>query len=164
MGRMTRPSWLRSSPSPRLTEQAGPLERSLNALGRKRTLLILRDLAFRRISRFNELLRNNPGPTPRVLSRRLREMQAEELILRLGTGRDVRYAITPRGKDAVYVFLAFLKYGLQRHRGATTGGAAPRGTTGLQGSKPVWVWTHAFGQRRRPMTGSTVESAVSPSL
>ena len=78
-------------------------------------------MAFLNLGRFGELLRNNPGLTPRVLSRRLREMQEEKLIQRTVEGRDVRYVLTERGEDAVYILLAFLRYGL-RHYG---NGSAP---------------------------------------
>lgn len=101
---------------PRLGYQADPLGQSVRHLGRKWTLLLLRDMAFLKLARFTEFLRNNPGLTPRVLSRRLREMRAEQLIGRTGSGRDVTYALTPRGQDAVYILLAFLQYGLKHHR------------------------------------------------
>jgi DNA-binding HxlR family transcriptional regulator len=82
-------------------------------LGRKWTLLILRDLAFLKLSRFGEILRNNPGLTPRVLARRLREMEEEGLISRTQAGSSVVYHLTTKGEDAVYVLLAFLRYGLR---------------------------------------------------
>ncbi|HTT46233.1 MAG TPA: helix-turn-helix domain-containing protein [Thermoplasmata archaeon] len=101
--------------APRLAYQADPLRRSVRMLGRKWTLLLLRDLAFLHLTRFNQLLKNNPGLTPRVLSRRLREMQAEKLIARTGTGRGVTYSVTARGADAVYILLAFLRYGMKHY-------------------------------------------------
>jgi DNA-binding HxlR family transcriptional regulator len=108
-----RPRWLRPSPAPRRTGPADPLGESVRRLGKKWTLLLLRDMAFLKLTRFNELLKNNPGLTPRVLSRRLKEMQGERLIVRSGHGREVRYAVTRRGADAVYILLAFLRYGLK---------------------------------------------------
>jgi DNA-binding HxlR family transcriptional regulator len=102
---------------PRLGYMADPLAQGVRRLGQKWTLLLLRDMAFLRLARFTEFLRNNPGLTPRVLSRRLREMQAERLVRRTGTGRATLYALTPRGQDAVYILLAFLRYGMKYHRG-----------------------------------------------
>src|SRR5271155_2834728 len=52
-----------------------PIKASLGVLGRKWTLLILRDIGFRKIGRFNELLRSVSGLTPRVLSMRLSELE-----------------------------------------------------------------------------------------
>jgi len=98
-----------------LSYQADPLRRSVRMLGRKWTLLLLRDLAFLKLTRFNQLLRNNQGLTPRVLSRRLREMQQEGLITRTGSGRQVSYLLSERGADAVYILLAFLRYGLKHY-------------------------------------------------
>jgi DNA-binding HxlR family transcriptional regulator len=45
-------------------------------------------------------------------------MQLEGLIVRSGTGRNIAYALTPRGQDAIFVLLAFLKYGLKYHQRA----------------------------------------------
>lgn len=111
---------------PRLAHLSDPLGLSLRRLNQKWTLLILRDMAFLRLSRFTEFLRNNPGLTPRVLSRRLKEMQEEALVSRIGTGRKVEYALTRRGDDAVFILLAYLRYGLKYH-------TSPRGDGGYSG-------------------------------
>lgn len=100
---------------PELRYQNRPLEESITRLGRKWMLLILRDMAFRRVSRFNQFLRGNRGLTPRVLSRRLREMESDGLVLKQRSGRSVTYTLTERGNDAVYIVLAFLRYGLRYH-------------------------------------------------
>lgn len=102
---------------PALPYQQDPLKLSVQRLGRKWTLLILRDLAFLKLDRFGQLLKNNPGLTPRVLARRLREMEAEGLVRRSGTSISVRYELTPRGEDAVFILLAFLRYGARHFVG-----------------------------------------------
>jgi len=94
-----------------LPEQADLMRRGIDCFGKRWTLVLLRDMAFLRVTRFNQFLRGNPGLTPRVLSRRLREMAEEGLILREGEGRSVTYRLTARGADAVYILLAFLRYG-----------------------------------------------------
>lgn len=109
----------RRAPLPALAYQGDPVRESVQRLGRKWVLLIVRDLAFLHLSRFSEFRRNNPGLTARVLSRRLREMEAERLIERQASGAEVRYRLTPRGEDAALILLAFLRYGLQHHRKAT---------------------------------------------
>jgi DNA-binding HxlR family transcriptional regulator len=98
---------------PKLLYQQDPVRGSVKALGSKWTLLILRDIGFLRRERFGEILRNNPGLTPRVLSRRLRNMQKEGLIERTVRSDRITYMLTPRGEDAAYVLLAFLRYGLK---------------------------------------------------
>jgi len=100
---------------PKLLYQQDPVRGSVKALGSKWTLLILRDIGFLRLERFGEILRNNPGLTPRVLSRRLGNMRNEGLIERTVTSDRITYVLTPRGEDAAYVLLAFLRYGLKYH-------------------------------------------------
>jgi DNA-binding HxlR family transcriptional regulator len=100
---------------PKLLYQQDPVRGSVKALGSKWTLLILRDIGFLKLERFGEILRNNPGLTPRVLSRRLRNMQKEGLIERTVRSDRITYLLTPRGEDAAYVLLAFLRYGLRYH-------------------------------------------------
>jgi len=100
---------------PLLAYQADPIRESVRRLGRKWTLLILRDLAFLKLNRFGQILRNNPGLTPRVLSRRLRQMEEEGLVERLAKDERVIYRLTKRGEDAVFILLAFLRYGIRHH-------------------------------------------------
>ena len=100
---------------PLLAYQADPIRESVKWLGRKWTLLILRDMAFLKLTRFGQILRNNPGLTPRVLARRLRQMQEEGLVERVVTDEKVTYRLTSRGEDAVFILLAFLRYGIRHH-------------------------------------------------
>jgi len=102
---------------PKLSYQADPIRDSLKVLGRKWTLLILRDIAFLRLRRFGQIRRNNRGLTPRVLSRRLGQMREEGLLNRKERGRAVYYQLTTRGEDAIYVLLALLRYGIRHHGG-----------------------------------------------
>src|SRR5260370_28683951 len=100
---------------PKLLYQQDPVRGSVKALGSKWTLLILRDIGFLRLDRFGQILRNNPGLTPRVLSRRLRNMQKEGLIERTVKSDRITYLLTPRVEDAPYALFAFLRYGLKYH-------------------------------------------------
>ena len=100
---------------PLLAYQAEPIRESVKWLGRKWTLLILRDMAFLKLTKFGQILRNNPGLTPRVLSRRLRQMQQEGLVERVVANDKVAYRLTSRGEDAVFILLAFLRYGIRHH-------------------------------------------------
>jgi DNA-binding HxlR family transcriptional regulator len=100
---------------PKLVYQQDPIRTSVKSLGAKWTLLILRDIGFLRLSRFGEIRRNNPGLTARVLSKRLRDMQKEGLIDRKISKDAVTYRLTSRGEDAVFILLAFLRYGLKHH-------------------------------------------------
>ena len=91
-----------------------PIKTSLNVLGKKWTLLILRDIAFLEIQRFNEILRSLPGLTQRVLTIRLRELKNDGLIepiLIQERPRIVRWILTERGKDTIPILMAFITFG-----------------------------------------------------
>jgi len=111
---------------PRLVYQQDPIRNSVKSLGSKWTLLILRDIGFLKLQRFGEILRNNPGLTARVLSRRLREMKNEGLIERKPAGDTINYSLTTRGEDAVFILLAFLRYGLKYYARTPASSAIPR--------------------------------------
>jgi DNA-binding HxlR family transcriptional regulator len=100
---------------PQLVYQQDPIRNSVRSLGARWTLLIVRDIGFLKLSRFGEILRNNPGLTARVLSKRLKDMQKEGLIERKATKDVITYSLTPRGEDAVFILLAFLRYGLKHN-------------------------------------------------
>lgn len=95
--------------------QACPVGASLDIFSRKWTFLILRDVAFYKLERFTQFLRNNPGMTPRILSRRLGEMVDEGLLVRSGDGKETHYRLGPRGVDALPMLVALFRYGL-KHR------------------------------------------------
>jgi DNA-binding HxlR family transcriptional regulator len=152
MGSEPRPPWLRPNPSPQLAYQADVLGRSVQRLGSKWTLLLLRDMGFLKLTRFSQFLRNNPGLTPRVLARRLREMRAEGLVTRSTAGREVSYTLTERGADAIYILLAFLRYGLKHQtRGQPTGGGS--------GSVPEVVSIRVSHPTRRIRPGGVAQRA-----
>lgn len=64
------------------------------------TPLILRDLAVGP-ARFSQLKRGVPLISPTLLSRRLKELEAEGIVERRGTGRGVTYALTRAGADFI---------------------------------------------------------------
>jgi DNA-binding HxlR family transcriptional regulator len=99
-----------------LAYQAEIMARALEVLGRKWALLILRDIAFLKLQRFGQILANNKGLSPRVLSRRLRELAAEGVIERVETKQGPVYRTTAKGEDALFILFAVLRYGM-RHYG-----------------------------------------------
>lgn len=85
-----------------------PIRTSLGVLGKKWTILIIRDIGFRKIERFNRLLESIPGLTPRVLSMRLKELEKEGLIECLRekkTPMMVLWRLTEKGKDTLPILL-----------------------------------------------------------
>jgi DNA-binding HxlR family transcriptional regulator len=95
-----------------------PIKASLGVLGRKWTMLILRDIGFRKIDRFNRLLESNPGLTPRVLSKRLKELNETGFIERIDFSDSpimVRWGLTEKGRDALPILLQFIGFGSKWH-------------------------------------------------
>ena len=75
--------------------------RAVELIGRRWTGAIIRML-FPSPRRFNELLAAIPGISDRLLTERLRELEAAEIIVReVQPGSPVRvvYELTPRGRD-----------------------------------------------------------------
>jgi DNA-binding HxlR family transcriptional regulator len=86
-----------------------PIKTSLGVLGKKWTILILRDIGFRKINRFNRILESITGLTPRVLSMRLRELEKEGFIeckqeKKIST-IIVIWNLTEKGKDTLPILL-----------------------------------------------------------
>lgn len=89
-------------------------------LSKKWTLAVLHDLGLAGKTRFRDLVDGNPGLTPRVLCRRLDDLVDRGLVLRTGSGKGVRYGMTPRGLDFLPIVEAACDYGA-RH-GEPAGG------------------------------------------
>jgi DNA-binding HxlR family transcriptional regulator len=94
-----------------------PIQSSMGVFGRKWALLVLRDVALKQNTRFSDILRSNPGMTPRVLVFRLKELEAEGLIHRLTKKdkREVFYELTDAGRDTIPILTALIYFG-SKHR------------------------------------------------
>jgi len=91
-----------------------PIKTSLGVLGKKWTLLILRDIGFLKIVRFNRILESIPGLTPRVLSMRLRELEDEGFIECVGGKRQptmVVWRLTEKGRDTTPILIQLTAFG-----------------------------------------------------
>jgi DNA-binding HxlR family transcriptional regulator len=91
-----------------------PITASLGVLGKKWTMLILRDVALLRVDRFNQILRSIPGLTPRVLILRLRELQNDgiiEPVVIQGPPKQVRWRLTRMGEDTIPILMSFISFG-----------------------------------------------------
>jgi DNA-binding HxlR family transcriptional regulator len=85
-----------------------PIKTSLGVLGKKWTMLIIRDIGFLKIQRFNRILDSIHGLTPRVLSMRLKELEKEGLIQCIQEKRTpmmVLWSLTEKGKDTLPILL-----------------------------------------------------------
>jgi DNA-binding HxlR family transcriptional regulator len=93
-----------------------PVQATLGVLGRKWSLVILRDLTFRSDLTFGQILSRNPELTPRVLSFRLRELRSAEIVEKVSDPRDdrkVHYRLTPKGQDAIPILTAMAAFGMK---------------------------------------------------
>lgn len=103
---------------PKVPFRACPIRASLGIFGKKWTLLVLRDMAFLGKMKFSQILKNNPGLTPRALSMRLRDLRREALIERIVSprqNRDIRYQLTQKGRDSMPILTAFIQYGIRHY-------------------------------------------------
>jgi DNA-binding HxlR family transcriptional regulator len=78
-----------------------PVFNTLNIIGKKFTLLLLRNMIFLKQKRFNEFLNSIEEINPKTLSIRLRELEKDRLIKReVFNERPVRieYYLTEKGK------------------------------------------------------------------
>ena len=115
-----------------------PIATSLGVLGRKWTILILRDIIMMKKERFSEILRSTPGLTPRVLSNRLRELEREGLIERVEEKKGpnlVRWMVTEKGSDTVPILMRFAAYGSKWYAGEVFEDKTPKR---LREVYPAW--------------------------
>jgi len=91
----------------KMVEKANPLDKALSLVGKKYDLLIL-DTMFRKNKRagFNQLLKEIPSANPRIISIRLKAMEANKLVTKnliLGTPMKTEYALTPKAEELVEI-------------------------------------------------------------
>jgi DNA-binding HxlR family transcriptional regulator len=78
-----------------------PVFNTLNIIGKKFTLLLLRNMIFQKQKRFNEFLNSIEEINPKTLSIRLRELEKDNLIKREvfnETPVRIEYSLTEKGK------------------------------------------------------------------
>jgi DNA-binding HxlR family transcriptional regulator len=95
--------------------QSCPIARTLDVIGDRWTLLIIRDL-FMGLTKFSEFRDASPAPPPKVLSARLKMLTDEGLIERnLYSEHPLRadYRLTERGRTLLPVLLEIGKWGLE---------------------------------------------------
>ncbi|HEV2390526.1 MAG TPA: helix-turn-helix domain-containing protein [Nitrososphaerales archaeon] len=115
-----------------------PIATSLGVLGRKWTILILRDMTMMKKERFSEILRSTPGLTPRVLSNRLRELEREGMIARVEKRKGpnfVRWTVTEKGKDTIPILMRFAAFGSKWYADVVFEDRAPKR---LREIYPAW--------------------------
>lgn len=96
----------------KVTFSSCPVEATLGVLGKKWTFLIIRNIALYGKHRFNDMLKVTPGLTPRVLSMRLKELQASGLIEVTRKDRNLTaWDLTTKGRDTHPILMYLAKFG-----------------------------------------------------
>jgi DNA-binding HxlR family transcriptional regulator len=81
-----------------------PVDNTFRIIGKKFTVLILRNMIYGKQKHFNEFLNSIEGMNPNTLSTRLREMEKNQLIERKifhETPVRIEYTLTEKGKDLI---------------------------------------------------------------
>lgn len=97
-----------------LYAQYCPISRTAEILGDRWTIHLIRDL-LTGSSRFNELVRGNPGLSRALLSRRLRQLQIAGVVARTEDGS---YQLTDAGRDLEPVVFGMATWGARWTFGA----------------------------------------------
>lgn len=93
-----------------------PVERTVNLIGSKWTLLILRDL-FLGTRRFGELRTSLKGVSPKTLTEKLRTLEEDGLVQRKiypEVPPRVEYSLTKRGQSLNKIFEAMQEWGAKQ--------------------------------------------------
>jgi DNA-binding HxlR family transcriptional regulator len=91
-----------------------PVARTLNIIGDRWTILVLRDFFLNGPRRFQDLEHLPEGITPGVLSKRLKDLEAHEVIeSRLYAEHPPRYeySLTEKGRELGPVLMAMREWG-----------------------------------------------------
>lgn len=96
-----------------MDHQACGVEKTVKIIGKKWTILIIRDLCSGK-KRFGELWRSLENISPRTLSLRLTELEQEGLIKRQvfkEVPLHTEYSLTPRGESLRNIILKMQQWG-----------------------------------------------------
>ena len=95
------------------TQQDCPVARTLDVVGDRWTMLILRDLSFGRL-RYSALLESLKGISTNLLSDRLKKLEEAEMVVQVPYSAHPprsEYKLTGKGKAFVPILVAMRDYG-----------------------------------------------------
>jgi DNA-binding HxlR family transcriptional regulator len=141
------------------------LARAVEVLGQRWTVLVLRDLLVGP-RRYSDLLAGLPGIPTNVLASRLKELEADGLVVRearAGADRSVVYRVTPRAEEVLPALDALARWGAAGMREPRDGEVVTDAS--LVGSLRVAAQGGTPPRRRGPVTyevraGSAVAHAT----
>ena len=112
-----------------------PVEASLGVLGKKWTILIVRDIGVYGRDRFNLLLKTLPGIPQKVLATRLKELEQGGFLVRhvekSKPPKVVRWSLSDKGLDAVRIGMMVAAFGAKWHADRVFDDGRPRRLTEL---------------------------------
>ena len=95
------------------TQEACPVARSLDVIGDRWTVLVLRDLILGR-GKFKDLLESLQGISPNLLSQRLKLLEERGIVERVFYSDHpprAEYCLTEKGKELIPVLRAIAEWG-----------------------------------------------------
>jgi DNA-binding HxlR family transcriptional regulator len=95
-----------------------PLSCSLELIGDKWSLLIIRDMMFFGKSTYNEFLDSGEKIATNILNERLTRLTEKGLITYTGSAKRKKYALTPIGLDLKPILEAIGIFGMKHFRGS----------------------------------------------
>lgn len=87
-----------------------PINFALQTFGDGWSLLLIRDLLFTERRTYTDFLSAEEGMATNVLAARLKQLQADGLIRRQGSGRGASYALTEKGLDLLPTMLHLISW------------------------------------------------------
>ena len=102
--------------SNQISRSSCPVSCALDILGDKWTLLVVRDLIFRRKQYFGDFQNSPEKIATNILSDRLKKLDMADIILRrqdLGNQRRIIYAVTEKGLSLAPTILELLRWGAE---------------------------------------------------
>lgn len=87
-----------------------PINFALQAFGDAWSLLVMRDLMFTDRRTYTDFLGAEESIATNILATRLRQLQAQGLIRRRGTGRGATYGLTKKGLDLLPAMLELISW------------------------------------------------------
>lgn len=93
-----------------------PINFALQAFGDGWSLLVMRDLMFTNRRTYSDFLGAEENIATNILATRLKQLQAQGLIRRRGTGRGATYALTEKGLDLLPAMLELISWSARHDR------------------------------------------------
>lgn len=125
-----------------------PLTASLGLLGKKWTILIIRDIGIYGRDRFNLLLKSIPGIPSKVLATRLKQLEQEGFIEKFVEKsvppKIIRWSLTEKGLDAVRIGMMIGAFGSRWHADVVFDDKKPRRMHELLNDQGMELLTRDF--------------------